>query len=131
MKGLITIESEYSVEETMDWVESLAKTKGLTIFARIDHAYNASKKQLQLRPTELIIFGNPEAGTVLMQDNQIAGIDFPVKILAWEDEKGKVWLTYNDTAWIAERHNLSAKSKSVLKTIEEGMAFIIKASTKK
>lgn len=90
MKGLITIQSDCSVKETIDRVSSIVESKGLTVFLRIDHAENAKKQGLQLRPTELIIFGNPKAGTVLMQDNQISGIDLPVKVLAWQDEGGTV-----------------------------------------
>jgi|SRR6185312_137519 len=131
MKGLITIQSGYSVKETIDRIASIVQSKGLTVFARIDHAENALKQGLQLRPTELIIFGNPQAGTVLMQDKQTSGIDLPVKALAWQDEAGKIWLTYNDTIWIADRHDLTEKSKSVVKAMEEGMRLVSNAATKK
>ncbi|HEU5053035.1 MAG TPA: DUF302 domain-containing protein [Hanamia sp.] len=131
MNGLITTQSDYSVKETIDRVASIVQSKGLTVFARIDHGDNAAKQGLQLRPTELIIFGNPKAGTVLMQDKQTSGIDLPVKALAWQDEEGKVWLTYNDTNWIANRHGLSEKSASVIKAIEEGMALVTNGATKK
>jgi len=130
MKGLITIQSGYSVKETIDRIASIVQSKGLTVFARIDHAENALKQGLQLRPTELIIFGNPQAGTVLMQDKQTSGIDLPVKALAWQDEAGKIWLTYNDTIWIADRHDLTEKSKSVVKAMEEGMRLVSNAATK-
>lgn len=130
MKGLITIQSGYSVKETIDRIASIVQSKGLTVFARIDHAENALKQGLQLRPTELIIFGNPQAGTVLMQDKQTSGIDLPVKALAWQDEAGKIWLTYNDTRWIADRHELTEKSKSVVKAMEEGMRLVSNAATK-
>lgn len=131
MKGLITIQSDYSVKETVDRLASTVESKGLTVFLRVDHADNAAKQGLQLRPTELIIFGNPKAGTVLMQDKQTAGIDLPVKALAWQDETGKVWLTYNDTAWTAERHDLTQKSEATLKAIEEGMTLVSKLATQK
>jgi len=131
MNGLITTQSDYSVKVTIDKVASIVQSKGLTVFARIDHADNAANQGLQLRPTELIIFGNPKAGTVLMQDKQTSGIDLPVKALAWQDEEGKVWLTYNDTNWIANRHGLSEKSESVVKAIEEGMALVTNGATKK
>lgn len=131
MKGLITIQSGYSVKETVDRIASIVQSKGLTVFARIDHADNALKQGLQLRPTELIIFGNPHAGTVLMQDKQTSGIDLPVKALAWQDEAGKIWLTYNDTIWVADRHDLTEKSNSVVKAIEEGMTLVSNAATKK
>ncbi|MGN6249175.1 MAG: DUF302 domain-containing protein [Ginsengibacter sp.] len=131
MNGLITTQSDYSVKETIDRIASIVQSKGLTVFARIDHGDNAAKQGLQLRPTELIIFGNPKAGTVLMQDKQTSGIDLPVKALAWQDVEGKVWLTYNDTNWIANRHGLSEKSESVVKAIEEGMALVTNGAAKK
>jgi uncharacterized protein (DUF302 family) len=131
MKGLITIQSDYSVKETINRLASIVESKGLTVFARIDHAGNAEKQGLQLRPTELIIFGNPKAGTILMQDKQTAGIDLPVKALAWQDEAGKIWLTYNDTKWIADRHGLMEKSYPILKAIEEGMTLVVNAAAKK
>ena len=131
MAGLITIQSDYSVKETIDRLVSIVESKALTVFLRVDHANNAAKQGLQLRPTELIIFGNPKAGTALMQDHQTAGIDLPVKALAWEDETGKVWLTYNDTKWMADRHDLTEKTQAVLKAIEEGMAFVTQSAAKK
>lgn len=131
MAGLITIQSDYSVKETIDRLTTIVESKELTVFLRVDHANNAAKQGLQLRPTELIIFGNPKAGTVLMQDNQTAGIDLPVKALAWEDEAGKVWLTYNDTKWMADRHDLTEKTQAILKAIEEGMAFVTESAVKK
>src|SRR6185437_6121861 len=130
MKGLITIQSNYSVEETIDKFASIVQSKGMTVFARIDHADNAIKEGMQLRPTQLIIFGNPKAGTVLMQDKQTSGIDLPIKALAWQDEAGKIWLSYNDTNWIADRHDLTEKSSSVVKAIEEGLALISNAVAK-
>ena len=131
MNGLITIQSDYSVKETIDRLASIVESKGLAVFARIDHAANAEKADMPLRPTELLIFGNPKAGTVLMQDNQTAGIDLPVKALAWQDEAGKNWLTYNETKWIADRHDLSEKSNQTLKAIEEGMTLVVNAATKR
>lgn len=124
MNGLITIQSAYNVRKTIDRLISIIESKGMTVFGRIDHADNALKQGLPLRPTELIIFGNPKAGTFLMQDNQTSGIDLPLKVLAWEDEQGKTWLTYNDTNWIAERHGLSKKSYSIIKAIAEGITAV-------
>lgn len=131
MKGLTTIQSHYPVKETIDRLASIIESKGMTVFARLDHAENAVKQGLPLRPTELIIFGNPKVGTILMQDKQTSGIDLPVKALAWEDENGKTWLTYNDMDWIASRHGLDAKSDSTLKAIRDGMALIVDAAIKK
>ena len=130
MNGLITIQSDYSVKETINRLASIVESKVLTVFARIDHAGNAEKADMTLRPTELLIFGNPKAGTVLMQDKQTAGIDLPVKALAWQDEAGKIWLTYNDTKWIADRHDLTEISHQTLKAIEEGMTLVVNAATK-
>jgi len=124
MDGLITIQSDYSVKETIDRLALIVESKGLTVFLRIDHQDNAAKQGLLIRPTELLIFGNPKAGTILMQDKQTSGIDLPAKALAWQDEKEKVWLTYNDTNWIASRHDLTNKSEMILKAIEEGMTLI-------
>lgn len=131
MNGLITIESDYSVKETIDRLVSIAASKGLTIFSRIDHADNAIKNGLELRPTELVIFGNPKVGTALMQDNQMTGMDLPLKAMAWQDEKGKIWLTYNDMNWIANRYILKEKSLATVKTIETGMAAACNAAAKK
>jgi uncharacterized protein (DUF302 family) len=124
MNGLITIQSNYPVADTINRLVSIAGSKGLVIFSRIDHSGNAVQQGLQLRPTELIIFGNPKAGTFLMQDEQTSGIDLPLKTLVWKDVSGKVWLTYNDVNWIAQRHGLTEKSKSVTKAIKDGMELI-------
>ena len=124
MNGLITLPSKYAVKETVDRLAATVQQKGLHVFARIDHAANATEVGMTLRPTELIIFGNPKAGTVLMQDRQTAGLDLPLHALAWQDEQGLVWLTYSDAQWIAERHKLSEKSSAVVKAISDGMKGI-------
>ncbi|HEX5168843.1 MAG TPA: DUF302 domain-containing protein [Cyclobacteriaceae bacterium] len=129
--GLITLLSAYPVKETADRFVETVTTKGLTVFARIDHAANALKQGIELRPTELVVFGNPKAGTPLMQDNQVAGIDLPLKILVWEDENGKVWLTYNDPNWIVERHGLSDKSLTAIKAMQEGLRGMTEVVVKK
>ncbi|MEO9069920.1 MAG: DUF302 domain-containing protein [Ginsengibacter sp.] len=130
MKGLVTIQSSHPAKETINRLASIIESKGMTVFARLDHSENALKQGLPLRPTELIIFGNPKVGTFLMQDKQTTGIDLPLKALAWEDENGKTWLTYNELDWIADRHGLHAKSDSTLKAIREGMELIVAAATK-
>lgn len=129
MTGLKTVPSDFSVKETLDRLSTIAQSNGLTVFIRIDHSANAAQNGLQLRPTELILFGNPKAGTVLMQDSQTSGLDVPVRALAWEDENGKVWLTYNEASWIASRHGLTEKSSTVVKAIEDGMTMVCNAST--
>lgn len=131
MNGLTTIPSDFSVPETIDRLAGIVTSKGLSIFARIDHAANARQAGLSLRPTCLIIFGNPRAGTPLMQENQISGIDLPVKALAWQDETGKVWLTYNEASWLVSRHHLTEKTEAVIKSMEEGMKNICFAATRK
>lgn len=105
--GLVTIASTHSVRDTIDRLDAALRAKGVMVFARIDHAAGAASVGMPLRPTELVIFGNPKAGTPLMQVNQTAGLDLPLKILAWEDADGKVWLTYNDLHWLARRHRLA------------------------
>src|SRR5215469_12694269 len=91
--GLTTVASRFSVSETLDRLTTALTNAGLRVFARIDHASGAEEVGMQLRPTELLIFGHPRGGTPLMQDKQTAGIDLPVKALAWEDADRKVWLT--------------------------------------
>ena len=131
MKGLLTIQSEYSVKETIDRFASIAESKGMIVFARIDHAGNATKQGMQLRPTELIIFGNPKVGTLLIQDKQTSGIDLPVKTLAWQDESGKVWLSHMDTRWIADRHDMSEKNSPIIRAIEDAIALVCDEAAKK
>lgn len=116
--GLITLASHHAVGETIGRLETSLNAKGMAIFARIDHAAAADGAGLQLRPTLLLIFGSPGAGTPLMQAGQTIGIDLPLKALAWEDGDGQVWLTYNDPRWLARRHGLDARVGTVL----DGMA---------
>lgn len=103
-EGLITVKSPHSVKDTLDRFEATAKAKGLNIFLRVDHAAGAKKVGKTLRPTELLVFGNPQGGTPLMECAQSAGIDLPLKALAWEDAAGQVWLGYNDPQFLAARH---------------------------
>lgn len=104
--GLIAVKSSYSARETMNRLEEVVKQKGLNVFARIDHAAGAAKIGKTLRPTELLIFGNPQGGTPLMECAQTAGIDLPLKALVWEDASAQVWLGYNEIAFIAKRHDV-------------------------
>jgi len=107
VEGLIEVKSVYSAKDTMDRLESAVKQKGLNVFARIDHAAGAAKIGKKLRPTELLIFGNPQGGTPFMECGQTVGIDLPLKALVWQDESGQVWLGYNDPAYIAVRHGVA------------------------
>jgi uncharacterized protein (DUF302 family) len=108
--GLVSHISLHSARETMDRLLAALAARNMTVFARIDHAANAAAAGMSLRPTEVVIFGNARGGTILMHDQQIAGIDLPLKALVWEDADKKVWLGYNDPAWVARRHGLGAKS---------------------
>ena len=112
--GLITKPSVYSVAETLNRFADIIKKKGITVFARINHAQGAQKVGLTLRPTEVLIFGNPKLGTPLMLSQQKVAIDLPLKAIAWQDESGKVWLSYNSPAYIAKRHAITDKD-AVLK----------------
>ncbi len=104
--GLVTLKSPLSAPDTMNRFEQIAKERGLTVFARIDHAAGATKAGKTLRPTELLIFGNPKGGTPFMECAQTVGIDLPLKVLVWEDASSQVWLGYNDPAYIAKRHEV-------------------------
>lgn len=104
--GLITMESQYSVSQTADRFEQSVNDKGLKFFMRIDHAENASNVDLVLRPTQVILFGNPVAGTALMNCAQSIAIDLPQKALFWEDADGKSWVSYNDPYYLQEKHSL-------------------------
>lgn len=110
--GLVTIRSKHGPEETMNRFEIEVKAKGMTVFARIDHAAAAAAVGLSLRPTDLLIFGSPKAGTPLMASAQTIGIDLPLKVLVWQDSSGTTWLSYNDPAWIVSRHGLSSEAQT-------------------
>jgi uncharacterized protein (DUF302 family) len=107
VQGLTTVKSSHAPDETMRRLEAAVKAKGLTVFARIDHAGGASAAGLSLRPTEVLIFGNAKGGTPLMQGIQTIGIDLPLKAMVWRDASGDTWLSWNDPAWLAARHGLS------------------------
>lgn len=109
--GLITKKSNYSVKETLDRLADIVGKKGIKVMARVDHTANAKSVDLKLRPTEVLIFGNPKMGTPLMNSKQTVGIDLPMKALAWEDEKGQVWLTYNDPKYLTGRHGIGDQDK--------------------
>jgi uncharacterized protein (DUF302 family) len=120
--GLIAIRSQNSVKATIDRLEASLRETGVSIFARIDHGAGAASAGMSLRPTELLIFGNPKAGTPLMQANQTIGIDLPLKMLAWEDPSGNVWLTYNDPAWLAARHGLGEDAAKPVSCLARALA---------
>jgi len=129
--GLTTIESAHSVAETLDRLVAAITPLGMNVFARIDHAEGAAKVGMLLRPTQLLLFGNPKGGTPLMQDRQTAGIDLPLKALAWEDSGGRVWLSYNEASWIAARHGLGAASTAAVTAMAAGLEKVTKAAAEK
>ena len=108
-EGLTTIASAHDLATTMDRLIAAIAARGMSVIARIDHAGAAAKAGLALRPTEVVIFGNPQAGTGLMQMAQTMGIDLPLKALIWQDETGTIQLSYNDPRWLARRHGVGAQ----------------------
>ena len=126
--GLISIKSPHDVKNTADRLENALNAKGMTVFIRINHAEGAHKVGKTLRPTELVIFGNPKVGTPLMQCGQSVAIDLPHKALIWQDQSGQVWLTYNDPKYLANRHSL-AGCDEVIKKIEKALGNFAKAAT--
>jgi len=104
--GITVKPSKYTVTETIDRLEKIAKAKGVTTFTRIDHAGEAEKAGLKMRPTQLLILGNPKAGTPVMIAAPTSAIDLPLKALAWEDANGKVWLSFNSAEYLKQRHNI-------------------------
>ena len=126
--GLTTVPSRYDVKVTVDRLEAAAKAKGLTIFARIDHAAGARTIGLTLRRTELLIFGNAKGGTPLMQLQQTIGIDLPLKALAWEDAAGKTWLSYNEPEWLASRHGLTEQAGNSVKALASAIEALAKGA---
>src|SRR5436190_4636501 len=104
--GIIDVSSRYSVPETLARLHSILKEKGLTVFALVDHSGEAEKAGMTMRPTKLLIFGSPKAGTPVMLASPSAAIDLPLKMLVWEDGAGKIWVSYNSPAYLQERHGL-------------------------
>jgi uncharacterized protein (DUF302 family) len=129
--GLTTIPSSYGPKETMDRLEAEIKAKGITVFARIDHAAGAAQAGLSLRPTEVLIFGNAKVGTPLMQSNQTIGIDLPLKALVWQDADGKVWLSYNEPSWLAQRHGLAAATQATADAMAGGLGNLARGAARK
>lgn len=127
--GLITVGSNHSVEVTIDRLEKALNAKGMTVFARVLHDEGAARVGLSLRPTVLLIFGNPKVGTLLMLSDQRAAIDLPMKALVWEAPDSTVWLTYNDPAYIASRHGVTDRGKAV-KKMQGALRSFIAAATR-
>jgi len=127
--GLTTIPSSYGPKDTMNRLEAAVMAKGITVFARIDHAAGASAVGLSLGPTEVLIFGNAKAGTPLMQSVQTIGLDLPLKALVWQDISGKTWLSYNDPAWLAKQHGLSGEAEAAVGIITAALHAVATAAT--
>ena len=126
--GLITVPSSYPVPQTIDRLAEAAEAAGLQVFARVDHAAGAAEVSMELRPTQLLIFGQARGGTPLMQGAQTAGIDLPLKVLAWADADGQTWLSYNDPAWIAARHGLAAAVAGPVQAMQGALAKLAAAA---
>ena len=126
--GIIKIKSKHTVTETIDKLEAVLNKKGMTVFKRVDHAAGAEKAGLKLRPTELLIFGNPKVGTPLMLCSQTAALDLPQKALAYKDESRQVWLVYNDPVYMAKRHNIQGCDAAVQK-VTNALVKFSKAAT--
>ena len=126
--GLINVKSSHDVKNTANRLETVLNEKGMTIFLRVDHAEGARKAGKKLRPTELVIFGNPKVGAPLMQCGQTVAIDLPQKALIWQDESGQVWLTYNDPQYLATRHGIDA-CKAVLDQVQNALKNFAQTAT--
>ncbi|MGB8278372.1 MAG: DUF302 domain-containing protein [Methylovirgula sp.] len=129
LEGLTNVQSAFGPQVTADRLEAEIKAKGMTVFARIDHAAGAAAVGLALRPTEVLIFGNARGGTPLMQAQQTIGIDLPLKALVWQDEAGKTWLSCNAPAWLAERHDIGAAANATISTLNAALDALAKAAT--
>jgi uncharacterized protein (DUF302 family) len=120
--GFISRPSPHSVSETIQRLSALLKSKGVAIFALIDHSGEAEKAGLKMRPTQLLIFGNPKGGTPLMLAAPSTAIDLPLKALVWEDADGKVWLSYNSPDYLQQRHGFPADLEKNIAAIEPLLA---------
>jgi uncharacterized protein (DUF302 family) len=127
--GLTTIRSSNGPQDTMNRLEAAVKAKGMTVFARIDHAAGAEEVGLPLRPTELLVFGNAKGGTPLMQAMQTIGIDLPLKALVWQDASGITWLSYNDPGWLAKRHGLGHEADATVAAMTAALDAITRTAT--
>jgi len=125
--GVISVRSAFNVEETANRLEGILNEKGMTIFNRIRHSDGAANVGIELRPTELVIFGNPKVGGPLMECQQSVAIDLPQKALIWEDSEAQVWISYNDPRYLEERHDISG-CEEIISKIEDALAGITKAA---
>ena len=126
--GLIKVQSSHGPADTMERLVAEIGAKGLTVFARINHAAGAGEVGLALRPTELVIFGNAKGGTPLMQGNQEIGIDLPLKALVWQDAAGATWISYSDPALLAKRHGLGSEVEPPVKAMTAMLGAVTRAA---
>jgi len=117
-RGIIDKPSNHSVEQTIERLKGVLQSKGVKLFALVDHSGEAEKVGMKMRPTKLLIFGSPKAGTPLMLAAPSIAIDLPLKILVWEDTQGKVWVSYNSPDYLEERHGLSQKLRQNIAVVE-------------
>ena len=127
--GMTVWASRHGPRDTADRFAAAASERGMTILARIDHAAAAAAVGLELRPTEILIFGNPRAGTPLMEAAQTLGIDLPLRALVWQDREGRTWLGYNDPGWLARRHGAADGTAPILVGMAEALAAAAKHGT--
>jgi len=125
--GFISKLSQHSVPETIQRLSAVLKSKGVAIFALVDHSGEAEKAGLKMRPTQLLIFGNPKAGTPLMVAAPSTAIDLPIKALVWEDADGKVWLSYNSPDYLQQRHGFPSELEKNLAAVEPLLAQAVAA----
>jgi uncharacterized protein (DUF302 family) len=116
--GIVDKPSNHSVDETVEKLKGILRSKGVTLFATVDHSGEAAKVGMKMPPTKLLIFGSPKAGTPLMLAAPSVAIDFPLKILIWEDAQRKVWVSYNDLSYLQERHGIPAELMQNIAVIE-------------
>jgi len=124
---LVTLPSAHSATKTVERLKSLLSGKKIKLFADVDHAAGAQQVGLSMRPTRLLIFGNPQAGTPLMQSRQTIGLDLPLRVLVWEDEAGKAWLTYHRPELLAKRHHVLGHDEA-FKSLSAGLAALVRAA---
>jgi len=127
--GFVIHPSGFEPKETMDRLAAAVTARGIHVLAGIDHAAAAASAGMELRPTEVLIFGNPKAGTPLMQAEQTIGIDLPLKALVWRDGAGKTWLAYNDPRWLARRHGIERGHEAVLDAMAAALEAVAKDAT--
>lgn len=125
-EGLFNIASKSGFQETLARLKREIASRGLTLFAVIDHAKGAEEAGLSLRPTTALIFGNAKGGTPLMQANQTIGIDLPLRALVWQDDAGKTWISCNDPVWFAQRHGVTLEAAQEAAKLRNGLEAIIK-----